>query len=170
MLVAVIADTHLPRGSRRLPARCSELIASSDALIHAGDITAGAELEALRALGPPVHAVHGNVDEPVLQESLPAELRLDFMGHEIGVIHDPGAVMGASSDFADASRTRSRDLRAYPLAGAPSGRRIPDLQPGEPDRAPPLAHAGDGAVAGMPRQRPLRSRRALSGLAAVISA
>ena len=94
MLVAVIADTHLPRGSRRLPARCSELIASSDALIHAGDVTAGAELEALRALGPPVHAVHGNVDEPVLQESLPAELRLDFMGHEIGVIHDPGSHYG----------------------------------------------------------------------------
>ena len=94
MLVAVIADTHLPRGSRRLPARCSELIARSDALIHAGDITEVTELEALRALGPPVHAVHGNVDEPALQESLPAEHRLDFMGHEIGVVHDPGSRRG----------------------------------------------------------------------------
>ena len=94
MLVAVIADTHLPRGSRRLPARCSELIAGADALIHAGDIATAAELEALRALGPPVHAVHGNVDEAALRASLPAELRLEFMGHEIGVVHDPGSRRG----------------------------------------------------------------------------
>ena len=64
---AVIADTHLPRGSRRLSDRCLELISGSDALIHEGDVTRVAELEALRALGPPVHAVHGNVDEPALR-------------------------------------------------------------------------------------------------------
>ena len=94
MLVAVIADTHLPRGNRRLPARCLELITDCDALIHAGDITRVAELDALRALGPPVHAVHGNVDEPALRTSLPPELRLDFMGHVIGVLHDPGSRRG----------------------------------------------------------------------------
>ena len=94
MLIAVIADTHLPRGGRRLPPRCPELIASSDAVIHAGDITAAAELEALHALGPPVHAVHGNADEPALQAALLAELRLDLAGHRIAVVHDPGASRG----------------------------------------------------------------------------
>jgi uncharacterized protein len=94
MLLAVIADTHLPKGRRRLPPRCSELISSSDGLIHAGDITSSAELEALRALAPVVHAVHGNVDEPVLQESLPAELRLNLAGHRIAVLHDAGSRPG----------------------------------------------------------------------------
>ena len=94
MLIAILADTHLPKGSRRLPARCEELVTRADALIHAGDITSAAELDALRALGPPVHAVHGNVDELELRESLPAELRLDFMGHRVGVVHDAGARRG----------------------------------------------------------------------------
>jgi putative phosphoesterase len=94
MLIAVIADTHLPKGRRRLPPRCLELVASSDALIHAGDITSAAELDALRALAPQVHAVHGNVDEPTLRASLPAELRLDLMGHRIAVVHDAGPRQG----------------------------------------------------------------------------
>ena len=34
-------------------------------------------LEEIRALGPPVHAVHGNVDEPALAAALPAELRVE---------------------------------------------------------------------------------------------
>lgn len=90
MLVAVIADTHLPKGARRLPPRCLELIASSDALIHAGDIASSAELEALRGIGPVVHAVHGNVDEPALRASLAAELTLELTRHRIAVIHDAG--------------------------------------------------------------------------------
>ncbi len=90
MLIAVISDTHLPRGSRRLPERCVELISSADAVIHAGDVSTEDELRRLEAIGPPVHAVHGNVDSAALRAGLPAELLLERSGATIAVIHDAG--------------------------------------------------------------------------------
>jgi putative phosphoesterase len=94
MLVAVIADTHLPRGSRRLPDRCTELIAASDALLHAGDFSTFEILEQLQAIGPPVHGVHGNVDDSALRRELPAELTLSLGGKAIAVVHDAGPRRG----------------------------------------------------------------------------
>ena len=39
MRIAVISDTHLPRGARRLPEACVERIAAADLLLHAGDFS-----------------------------------------------------------------------------------------------------------------------------------
>lgn len=85
--VAVISDTHLPRGARRLPESCLEELRRADAILHAGDIASVSALDGLRALGPPVHAVLGNVDEPALTELLPAELVVELGGVEIGMRH-----------------------------------------------------------------------------------
>ena len=84
----------MPRGARRLPERCVELIAGSDVLIHAGDFVAGEVLDDLSAIGPPVRAVHGNVDESGLWRVLPAELTLDLGGHRMIVVHDAGPRRG----------------------------------------------------------------------------
>src|SRR5205085_9351513 len=46
--LAIIADTHLPRGARRLPA---ELLRDADAIVHAGDFVTVAVLDELEALG-----------------------------------------------------------------------------------------------------------------------
>ncbi len=91
MLVAVVSDTHLPRGTRRLPEDCVRRLAAADLILHAGDHSTRAALDALRALGPPVEAVHGNVDEPPLRAELPAELVVDAGGLRIGLTHDAGA-------------------------------------------------------------------------------
>ena len=93
-ILAVIADTHLPRGNRRLPERCVELIAAADAVIHAGDISTTDALREIEAIGPPVHAIHGNIDERALQRSLPAELVLEQDGRRVAVLHDAGARRG----------------------------------------------------------------------------
>jgi putative phosphoesterase len=93
-LIAVIADTHLPKGSRRIPDPCLELISGADAVIHAGDLTAPAVLDDLESLCPVVHAVHGNVDEPALRERLPEALELDLGGHRVAVLHDSGPARG----------------------------------------------------------------------------
>jgi hypothetical protein len=45
----------MPRGARRLPERCVELLARADAVIHAGDFVTIAVLLELEALGPPVY-------------------------------------------------------------------------------------------------------------------
>ena len=92
--VAAISDTHLPRGARRLPEACLERLEAADAILHCGDFSAASVLEELRALGPPVHAVHGNVDEPELRELLPEELVVELGGALIGVVHVPGPAVG----------------------------------------------------------------------------
>jgi uncharacterized protein len=90
VLVAVIADTHLPRGARRLPEACVERLRAADVILHAGDVVADAVLRELSALGPPVHAVHGNMDDLVLCERLPETLVVDVSGLHIGMTHDAG--------------------------------------------------------------------------------
>jgi uncharacterized protein len=92
--VAAISDTHLPRGTRRLPEACVERLAAADLILHAGDLSTTAFLDELRALGPPVHAVRGNVDEPALGELLPEELVVEVGAARIGMLHIPGPVPG----------------------------------------------------------------------------
>jgi len=62
----------------------------TDAVIHAGDFVTAAVLEEIRSLGPPVYAVHGNVDEPELRRSLPPALELTLAGVRLAIIHDAG--------------------------------------------------------------------------------
>jgi hypothetical protein len=94
VLVAAIADTHLPRGARRLPESCLERLRAADLILHAGDLSALSVLEELQALGPPVHAVYGNADEPAVRELLPKELVVEAGGARIGMAHVPGPRVG----------------------------------------------------------------------------
>jgi putative phosphoesterase len=100
MLVAVISDTHLPRGSRVLPAACVERLRAADLILHAGDLTSVAFLDELRAFGPPVQAVHGNMDEPALRETLPQELVVAAGEARIGIVHIPGLAAGREARLA----------------------------------------------------------------------
>jgi putative phosphoesterase len=93
-LIAVLADTHMPRGARRLPERCVELVAGAEAVIHAGDFFAASVLEELRALCPVVHAVRGNVDEEPLRRTLPAELEVEIKRRTVAIVHDAGPAKG----------------------------------------------------------------------------
>jgi putative phosphoesterase len=92
--LAVISDTHLPRGARRLPDECVERLRGADAILHAGDLMETSVLDALQALGPPVHAVRGNVDSAELQARLPATRIVDADGARIAMLHDAGPATG----------------------------------------------------------------------------
>jgi uncharacterized protein len=94
VLLAIVSDTHLPRGSRRLPDACVERLRSADVILHAGDFVALEVLEELEALGPPVAAVHGNVDEPDVLMRLPPARMVDAGGTRIAMLHDAGAAAG----------------------------------------------------------------------------
>ena len=91
MVIAVISDTHMPRGNRRLPV---ERLEGADAILHAGDLMELEVLHALQALGPPVHAVRGNVDSHELIVRLPLMRTVQFEGVRIGMVHDAGASQG----------------------------------------------------------------------------
>jgi putative phosphoesterase len=94
MLIAVISDTHMPRGGRRLPEACVERIAAADLLLHAGDFSTVEVLRELEAIGPPVVGVHGNVDSAELRRLLPAERVVEAEGARIALIHDAGPRTG----------------------------------------------------------------------------
>jgi putative phosphoesterase len=94
MLVAVISDTHMPRGHRALPSACVEHLEAADLILHAGDVAAESVLVELEAIGPPVVAVHGNVDEEALVRRLPAERTVEVEGARIAIVHDAGPARG----------------------------------------------------------------------------
>jgi len=94
VLIAIVSDTHLPRGTRRLPDECVRLIAGADLLIHAGDFSTLSVLRELEAIGPPVAGVHGNVDSAELRRLLPAERVVEAERVRIAVVHDAGPRRG----------------------------------------------------------------------------
>ncbi len=94
MVIAVISDTHMPRGARRLPDACVERIEAADLLLHAGDVATVEVLRELEAIGPPLVAVHGNVDSAELRRLLPAERVVEAAGARIGMVHDAGPRIG----------------------------------------------------------------------------
>lgn len=94
MLVAIISDTHLPKGRRRLPERCVELLGGANLILHAGDVSTSGVLAELQGLGPPVVAVHGNVDSDELQRALPARTTVELDRVEIAMVHDAGPARG----------------------------------------------------------------------------
>jgi putative phosphoesterase len=91
--VAITGDTHMPKGARKLPARCIELLAGADLIVHTGDFSERSVLEQLQGLGR-VLAVHGNVDSDELRRELPERLTVDLEGAGLGLVHDAGPSRG----------------------------------------------------------------------------
>ena len=154
MQIAIISDTHMPRGERRLPDACVRRLRAADLIIHAGDLMAIEVLESLRALGPPVLAVHGNVDDARVRAQLPEVATTNADGARIAVLHDAGPRHGRLARL----RARFPDADAVvfghshlPLHEAADGFQI--FNPGSPTerrRAPHhtmgLAGVRDGRV------------------------
>jgi uncharacterized protein len=67
---------------------------SADLVLHAGDVVSVAFFDELCLLGPPVEAVHGNMDEPALQAALPRERIVAVEDARIGMVHDAGPAAG----------------------------------------------------------------------------
>ena len=98
----------MPRGNRALPPACLEQLRAADAILHAGDLMELSVLADLQALGPPVHAVRGNVDSAQLQALLPLTRIVDAAGARIAMIHDAGPSAGRL----DRMRRRFPDAQA----------------------------------------------------------
>jgi uncharacterized protein len=94
VLIAILADTHMPRGARRLPDACVERIESADLLLHAGDFMTAPVLRELESIGPPMVAVHGNVDDAELRRLLPEERIVEAAGARVAMVHDAGPSAG----------------------------------------------------------------------------
>ena len=100
MRIAVISDTHMPRGTRALPGDCVERLRRADLILHAGDFTGLSFFAELASLGPQVEAVRGNMDDGALQSRLPGERVVEAAGARIGMVHVPGARAGREERLA----------------------------------------------------------------------
>ena len=94
MQIAIIADTHMPKGARRLPDACVARLEGADLIIHAGDLTELSVLRELESYGPAVVAFRGNVDSREARAALPETATVEAAGARIAVIHDAGPARG----------------------------------------------------------------------------
>ena len=82
----------MPRGTRRLPDECLQLLSAADRILHAGDFVSVAVYEELARLAP-VDGVAGNMDEPELREIVPPKLVVEHEGVRIGMVHNAGPAL-----------------------------------------------------------------------------
>jgi uncharacterized protein len=151
--LAIVADTHLPRGARELPEPCLARLRAADLILHAGDLKTFAVLAQLEALGPPVAAVQGNVDDEELRARLPVQRVVEAGEARIAMVHDAGPAAGRLARLA--RRFPGADAAVYGHSHIPLHERDPAtgfqiFNPGSPTerRRQPLHTMGLASVEG----------------------
>ncbi|WP_238154574.1 metallophosphoesterase family protein [Ornithinimicrobium sufpigmenti] len=90
----LLADTHVPKRAKDLPARVWDEIERADVVIHAGDWVAPDLLDRLEERSARLVGVWGNNDGPELRRRLPEVARVELEGMQWGVVHETGARTG----------------------------------------------------------------------------
>jgi uncharacterized protein len=86
MRLLLLADTHIPRRARDLPAQVWEEVAQADVVFHAGDWVTPELLDNMTAKSARLVACWGNNDGPVLRSRLPerADVLLEGLHFTVG--------------------------------------------------------------------------------------
>jgi uncharacterized protein len=90
----LIADTHVPKRARDLPAPVWDEVAQADVVIHAGDWVTPDLLDGLEARATRLIACWGNNDGDALRERLPERADATLAGARFTVVHETGASSG----------------------------------------------------------------------------
>lgn len=99
MKIGVISDTHLREPTPELCALQHTVFAEVSMVLHAGDLTELAVLEAFS--DKEVVAVHGNMCSSAVRQKLPAEKIIEIGGYRIGLTHGWGNPFAVSKKVAD---------------------------------------------------------------------
>ena len=94
MRLLIVADTHVPKRARDLPAQVWDEVDRADVVVHAGDWVDLSLLEAMQARAQQLIGVVGNNDGPPLRARLPEEARVVLDGIRFTVVHETGASIG----------------------------------------------------------------------------
>ena len=98
----LIADTHIPRRARALPAQVWAGVARADVVLHAGDWVTEDVLDDLDARAARLVGVWGNNDGPGLRARLPEVARVEIGGVRIAMVHETGPAAGRERRMAAA--------------------------------------------------------------------
>jgi uncharacterized protein len=90
----LLADTHVPRRARALPAAVWDAVADADVVVHAGDWVVPELLDELSARSARLVACWGNNDGPELRRRLPERADVVLNGLRVTVTHETGASAG----------------------------------------------------------------------------
>lgn len=94
MRLLLLADTHVPRRARDLPAQVWTEVAKADVVLHAGDWVAPELLDKLAANAARLVACWGNNDGPALRSRLPERADAVLGGLHFTVVHETGPAAG----------------------------------------------------------------------------
>jgi uncharacterized protein len=94
MRVLLVADTHVPKRARELPAPVWQAVDRADVVFHAGDWVEEPLLDEFEARASRLVAVYGNNDGPALRRRLPEVAEVDLEGLRFAVVHETGAAQG----------------------------------------------------------------------------
>ena len=94
MRLLILADTHVPRRARDLPAEVWREVDRADVVIHAGDWIDVPLLDAMTERAARLIAVTGNNDGPDLRDRLPEIARVTLDGVRVAVVHETGTAQG----------------------------------------------------------------------------
>jgi putative phosphoesterase len=94
MDLLLLADTHVPRRARDLPAPVWDAVEAADVVLHAGDWVDVGLLDALEARARRVVGCWGNNDGPDLRARLPEVARATLGGLRFAVVHETGQRTG----------------------------------------------------------------------------
>ena len=101
----IVADTHVPKRARDLPAEVWRALEEADVVMHAGDWVDERLLDEFEARARRLVGVWGNNDHGPLRTRLPEVARAEIEGVRFGVVHETGAAKGreerCSAQYAD---------------------------------------------------------------------
>jgi len=96
----LIADTHVPKRARDLPAAVWNAVADADVVIHAGDWVEPALLDTLESRARRLVACWGNNDGDELRRRLPERADVVLAGVRFTVVHETGGSAGRDERMA----------------------------------------------------------------------
>ncbi|MFP5346768.1 MAG: metallophosphoesterase family protein [Actinomycetes bacterium] len=90
----LLADTHVPKRAKDLPAQVWDAVDAADVVLHAGDWVDVGLLDALEERAKRLVACYGNNDGPALRQRLPEVARTEIGGLRFAVVHETGQAAG----------------------------------------------------------------------------
>jgi putative phosphoesterase len=100
MRLLFIADTHVPKRARDLPALVWDEVARADVVLHAGDWVAPQLLDTLEARANRLVGCWGNNDGAELRARLPERADAELCGVRFTVVHETGGAKGREERMA----------------------------------------------------------------------
>ena len=135
MRLVILADTHVPRRARDLPASVWAAVEAADVVLHAGDWVDVSLLDEMRARAKRLIGVVGNNDGPPLRAQLPEVAHAELGGVRITVVHETGQRDGRERRM-DAAYGDRTDVVVFGHSHIPWDSRTPGglrlLNPGSP--------------------------------------